>query len=220
MGRCVEIIAPLHRGTPRDYLARMREDKVACSRVAREYGHAYWDGDRRHGYGGYAYDGRWAPVARRLVELYGLSGGARILDVGCGKAHLLFELSRLLPQATLAGFDVSGYGIRHAPLEIRDRLFVGDASQPFPFSDGPFDLVISIMTLHNLVLPELAFALREMERVGRNKFVAVESYRSVGELFNLQCWALTCETFLRPEAWVWLFDDVGYTGDYEFAFFE
>ena len=29
----------------------------------------------------------------------------------------------------------------------------------------------------------------------------VESYRNDKELFNLQCWALTCETFLRPEEW-------------------
>ena len=76
------------------------------------------------------------------------------------------------------------------------------------------------MTLHNLGLPALERALAEIERVGKNKFIAVESYRTVEELFNLQCWALTCESFLRPEEWVWLFDRVGYTGDYEFAFFD
>ena len=24
------------------------------------------------------------------------------------------------------------------------------------------------------------------------------------KLFNLQCWALTCETFLSPDEWVWI----------------
>jgi hypothetical protein len=63
-------------------------------------------------------------------------------------------------------------------------------------------------------------ALGEMRRVAVHQFVVVESFRNPEELFNLQCWALTCETFLRPESWEWLFDTAGYTGDFEFIYFE
>jgi hypothetical protein len=59
-----------------------------------------------------------------------------------------------------------------------------------------------------------------MQRVARQGYIAVESYRNPEELYNLQCWALTCESFLRPDEWVWLFGQAGYTGDYEFAYFE
>jgi hypothetical protein len=48
----------------------------------------------------------------------------------------------------------------------------------------------------------------------------MESFRNEKELFNLQCWALTCETFLGPEQWAWLFKEFGYIGDYEFIYFE
>ncbi len=219
-GRCLNIITPLHTCTKRDYLARMTDDKVRCSIVAREYGRDYWDGERRYGYGGYRYDGRWKPVAERLIRHYGLRDGARILDVGCGKAHLLYELSRLLPQAEVAGFDVSAYGLEDSPPELRHQLFVHRAEDPYPYPDAHFDLVISLMALHNLGLPALGAALAEIERVGKAKFIAVESFRNEQELFNLQCWALTCESFLRPEAWEWMFDTARYTGDYEFAFFE
>lgn len=220
MGRLVEIIAPLHTRTARDYVGRMMDDKVHCSEVAREYGRDFWDGDRRYGYGGYRYDGRWEPVARKLIERYELPPKARILDVGCGKAHLLYELSRLLPEAEVTGFDISPYATETGKEEIRDRLFIHKAEDPYAFERGHFDLVISLMTLHNLPLPALAAALAEIARVGVRQFVAVESYRSVEELFNLQCWALTCESFLRPEEWLWVFGKAGYTGDYEFAFFE
>lgn len=220
MGRLMNIITPLHTRTERDYLGRMMDEKVLCSLVAREYGEAFWDGDRRFGYGGYRYDGRWAPVAQRFVDEYGLKPGARILDAGCGKAHLLYEIMRLLPDADVAGFDISEHAIGTSPPEVREHLFVHKAEEAWPFADGHFDLVISLMTLHNLPLPQLAGALCEMERVGRSKYLAVESYRSVQELFNLQCWALTCESFLRPEEWQWVFDRVRYTGDFEFAFFE
>jgi hypothetical protein len=59
-----------------------------------------------------------------------------------------------------------------------------------------------------------------MERVGKNKYLVVEAYRDELELFNLQCWALTCESFFTPDEWVWLFKEFGYTGDYEFIYFE
>ena len=55
-----------------------------------------------------------------------------------------------------------------------------------PFNDNEFDLVISINALHNLHIPDLKTAITEIERVGKNKFIAVESYRNEKEQFNLQ----------------------------------
>ena len=40
------------------------------------------------------------------------------------------------------------------------------------------------------------------------------------ELFNLQCWALTSESFLDKDEWIWLYNNFGYTGDYEFNYFK
>ncbi|MCP4036522.1 MAG: class I SAM-dependent methyltransferase [bacterium] len=215
------LTTPLHQRTQRDCLARMNDDKVTCMKVAREYGEDYWDGDRRYGYGGYRYDGRWKSVAERFIEEYDLPlRGAHILDMGCGKGHLLYEISKLLADVQITGCDVSPHALADAPVEVRPYFFEHRAQDPYPFDDDAFDLVISIGTLHNLILPDLEAALGEIERVGKQKYVLVESYRDEAELFNLQCWALTCESFLRPEEWIWAFDAFGYTGDYEFIYFE
>jgi hypothetical protein len=48
----------------------------------------------------------------------------------------------------------------------------------------------------------------------------MESYRNEQEQFNLQCWALTCESFFDHEEWPWLYTHFGYSGDYEFIYFE
>ena len=48
----------------------------------------------------------------------------------------------------------------------------------------------------------------------------LESYRNEKELFNLQCWALTAESFFDKYEWIWLYQHFGYTGDYEFIYFE
>jgi hypothetical protein len=67
---------------------------------------------------------------------------------------------------------------------------------------------------------ELPTALREIERVGKNAYICVESYRNGLEQFNLQCWALTCWAFYDTEEWISAYHEYGYTGDYEFIYFE
>ncbi|MFO0967409.1 MAG: class I SAM-dependent methyltransferase [Gemmataceae bacterium] len=220
MGRMLDIVSSLHKRTQRDYIGRMVDDKVHCMKMARQYEADYWDGDRRFGYGGYKYDGRWSIVAQKLVETYKLPENARILDIGCGKAFLLYELSRLLPKAEIAGFDISNHGLANAKPEVRPFLFKHRAQDPYPFGDKHFDLAISLTTFHNLKIYELQTALKEMERVAKNKYLMVESYRDEQELFNVQCWALTCEAFFSTDQWIWLYDHFGYTGDYEFIYFE
>lgn len=220
MGRLLDLVTPLHQKTARDYLGRMKDAKIECMQVARRYDADFWDGDRRFGYGGFRYDGRWRTVAEKLIENYSLDSHAAILDVGCGKGFLLYELQQLLPDARISGFDISPYAIANAKEEIQDKLFIHKAQDAYPFADNEFDLVISLTTLHNLHLPELKSALKEIERVGRQKYLVVEGYRTEAELFNLQCWALTCAAFFTPEEWTWLFREFGYTGDYEFIYFE
>jgi ubiquinone/menaquinone biosynthesis C-methylase UbiE len=219
MGRLRSFFTPLHTRSKRDYLPRMLDDKVACMRVAKRYDADYWDGDRRFGYGGYRYDGRWKPVAQAMIEAYGLTGASRVLDVGCGKAHLLHEMVTLLPGLSVCGLDVSDHALADAPETVRPSLRRYRAQDCLPFGDAQFDLVLSLGCLHNLRLFELKPALAEIQRVGRQRFVMMESYRDEQELFNLQCWALTCESFFDAAEWIWLFDQFGYTGDYEFIYF-
>ena len=221
MGKLVQFVTPLHQATKRKYLDRMVDDKVHCMLKAKEYEIDYWDGNRRYGYGGYKFlPSRWKPVAEALIEHFGLTGSSSVLDVGCGKGFLLYEMKQLLPDLTISGFDISKHGLSESKEEIRDNLFYHKAQDTYPYENNSFDLVISLGCLHNLRLFELKAALKEIERVGRHGYVMSESYRNEQEQFNLQCWALTCESFFDVEEWIWLYDHLGYTGDYEFIFFE
>ncbi len=221
MGTLLNIVSPLHKQTKRDYLARMMDDKVHCMCKAKQYEFDYWDGDRRYGYGGYGYmPSRWKPVAEALIRTYSLKPGDRILDVGCGKAFLLYELQLLIPDLQMVGFDVSQHGLSQMHPEFQGTLFRYKAQDAYPFGDQTFDLVISLATLHNLRIFELKTALNEIERVGKQKYIMLESYRNEQEMFNLQCWALTAESFFDTAEWIWLYRHFGYTGDYEFIYFE
>ena len=57
-------------------------------------------------------------------------------------------------------------------------------------------MTISLGVLHNLKLNEIKHSIYEINRVSKQSYIMVESYRNNRELFNLQCWALTCKAFL------------------------
>ena len=220
MGQLIEIVTPLHKATQRDCLARMVDNKVEAMIKAKEYEYDYWDGDRRYGYGGYKYlPGRWKPVAEALIDRYDLKSGSRLLDVGFGKGFLLYEIQLINPDIEIYGIDISKHGLASVHPDLNANLHLQRAQDPYPWPDKYFDLVVSLGTFHNLHLPELEKALKEVQRVGKNGYVMVESFRNEQEQFNLECWALTAETLLNVEAWEWIYKTVGYTGDYEFIYF-
>ena len=188
---------------------------------SKKYAFNYWDGKRKYGYGGYKYiPGRWKKVAKNLIKKYKLNNNSKILDVGCGKGFLLYEIKKLLPSIEVKGFDISKYAISKSKNEIKKYLFVHKAQDRYLFKKSQFDLVISIGCLHNLEINDLKKALEQINRVAKKKYILVESYRNEKELFNLQCWALTCNSFFSKKEWTWIFKKFNYNGDYEFIYFE
>lgn len=219
----IDFLSVVHKATKRDYLARVNDPeypKARAAELAKKWAYDYWDGDRRINYGGYRYmEGRWEKVARAMVAHYGLKPGDKVLDVGCGKAFLVYDFTKVVAGIDIHGIDVSEYAIANAKEEVKDRLRVGSATK-LPWPDKHFDFVYSLNTLHNLHAYDLEPALREMERVGKQKYLCVESYRSEAEKANLLYWQVTCEAFNTPEEWQWWFKLTGYTGDHSFIYFE
>jgi len=184
-------------------------------RIARKFGKDFFDGDRLIGYGGYGYHSRfWTETVKRFRDHYGLAPDARILDIGCAKGPMLYDFKLLMPEAEVAGLDISEYAIENAMDEIKPFVRVGNAKD-LPYPDDSFDLVISINTVHNLPLEECKQALQEIERVSRgHSFLFVDAYRSEAERSAMISWNLTALTHMYVEEWEELFAGVGYTGDY------
>ncbi len=217
----LDFINLVHKQTKRDYVARVTEySKAKAAEKAKLWDYDYWDGDRKIGYGGMRYDGRWVQVAQAMADHYGIKPGDRILDIGCGKAFLLYDFTQVVPGVEVVGLDISDYAIEHAKPEVKDKITRGTASK-LPFENHSFDLIISINTLHNLPCYNLEKALLEIERIGKDKkFICVESYRNEEEKANLLYWQLTCEAFNMPQEWDWWFKHTNYTGDHGYIFFE
>jgi len=203
-----------HPRTVRDYDKRAKEKTPEIVRIAKQFGKDFFDGDRRYGYGGYRYDGRWKPVVKRMKDHYKLPDNASILDIGCGKGFMLHDFRLLMPESTLAGIDISDYAIENSMPSVRPFLKKASAEK-LPYDDKSFDLAISVTSIHNLPLERLKSALREIQRVCRqDSYITVDAWRNETERENLFKWVLTAETMMHVNDWKKLFNDVGYTGDY------
>ncbi|MDA9663196.1 class I SAM-dependent methyltransferase [bacterium] len=217
----LKLINKLHHSTKRNYLKRMTDNKIHCMKIAKKYEFDYWDGNRKYGYGGYKFiPGRWTPIAKKIIKHFKLNNNSKILDAGCGKGYLLYEIKQILPNIKIVGFDISRYGIKNSHPKIKKYLFNHDINQKTNFKNKEFDLVISLGCLHNLKIYNLVKTIREIVRIGKKNYIMVESYRNDKELFNLQCWALTCQSFFSDDQWIWLLKSSGYKGCFEFIHFK
>jgi len=114
------------------------------------------------------YDRIFEPMDRglRLIGL-GMSRpkeGMTVLDVGCGTGTHLELYSRY--KCSLSGIDCSPSMLEIARKRLGDKadLHLGDASM-MPYEDGSFDLVISMLVLHEMNHATRSSVLREMKRV-------------------------------------------------------
>ena len=214
MGKAIDLLANYPK-TKRNVEERGLQKSEEDRRIAREFGRDFFDGDRRHGYGGFNYQPRfWRPVIPTLKEYWSLTANSSILDVGCAKGFMLHDLVELIPGITVGGIDISQYAIDNAIENIRSFIKVGDA-RSIPFPDKSFDVVISVNTVHNLDRDGCGKALQEIERVARSKsFITVDAYRTDAERERMYAWNLTARTIMSVDEWVEFFDEVGYTGDY------
>tara|TARA_A100001388_G_scaffold277552_1_gene269439 strand:- start:1045 stop:2100 length:1056 start_codon:yes stop_codon:yes gene_type:complete len=220
-GKLQNFVSFRHKKVKRNYLKRMMDNKVECMKVSKLYSKDYWDGDRRFGYGGYKYiKGYQKFLATSIIKEYNLTKDSKILDLGCGKGFLIYEIQKLLNSNKIFGCDISRYAIKNSKKGLKNKIFYQDVRKKLNYENDSFDLVLSINVLHNLKLNNLEFALAEIERIGKSKFICVESYKNEKQQFNLQCWALTAETLMDTSSWKWIFKKAGYKGDYEFIFFD
>lgn len=192
-------------------------DALRAQVRASGFGRDYWDDPDFPGHQGYVYDGRWRGPAKELIDHYKLSDGSSVLDVGCAKGYLLYELGRCLPGLSLSGLDISHYALENGKEEVRDRLVHGSADS-LPFEDKSFDLVVSLATVYFLEEADCGRALREIERVGREKLIQVVSYRNEQERENMLRYDLGCLHKSQDE-WIAFLEEEGYTGQVSWFIF-
>ena len=102
-----------------------------------------------------------------LAELVPL-GGQRIIELGCGNAHLARTLLARFPGTRITGLEVDERQHAKNLASPQPGLeFVAAGAQAIPFPDASFDLALMLKSLHHVPRPLMAQALGEVARVLR-----------------------------------------------------
>ena len=48
----------------------------------------------------------WEKVVKDFKKFYKLTNKSKILDIGCGKGFMVYDLKKLLPKAEIRGIDI------------------------------------------------------------------------------------------------------------------
>ena len=145
---------------------------------------------------------------------WNLINGDSVLDIGCAKGFMIYDMQLLIQGLQVSGIDISEYAIDNAKEEVKNFCKVANATD-LPFADKSIDVSISITTLHNLEEKELVRALLEIERVTkRGSFITLDAYRNNEERDRMEAWNLTAKTVMHVDEWKRFFSEIGYSGDY------
>ena len=137
-------------------------------KVARRFGKDFFDGDRKHGYGGFRYSPKfWQPVIPAFQQHFSLSAHSSVLDVGCGSGEYMLTVAKM--GAHVFGQDLGRTQVNAANNRLKKhqasgRAFVGDA-QKLSFESNYFDIVYSTDFFEHICLETKQKVISEIYRV-------------------------------------------------------
>ncbi len=183
-----------------------------------KFGKEYFDGDRKHGYGGYHYNKKFfRKVTKEIIKHYKLTNKSKILDIGCAKGFMMYEFRNFLPKAEIWGLDISRYCKMNAIPSEKKFIKLGSCHK-LPFRSNYFNFIVSISTIHNLDEKKIPQAIKELERVKKgDSFIRVKGYKNLKEKKFIDNWNLVAKSNLSINKWKKLFKKFKYSGDYEFT---
>ena len=187
-------------------------DKVKAWKLGREY----YDGNRRNGYGGFSYDGRWKKILPAIIKKYKLSNKSKILDLGCKKVFIMKDFKKLLPKCKIWGIEDHKYPIIKAEKEVKSKI-IYKKYYNIPFNDKYFDFLIGFSSIYKYNLEDVIKIILEINRVSKKSFFSVASYSSKKEKEIFEKWTLIGSTILSKKEWRKLFRILNYKGDYYFT---
>ncbi|GAF09240.1 class I SAM-dependent methyltransferase [Paenibacillus pini] len=87
-----------------------------------------------------------------------------VLDIGCGPADLLSNISQIYPNGNYNGIDISDSMIEKARSKFKneENFIVGD-SHSLPYKNDRFDIIINTISFHHYEQPDKVIS--EMYRV-------------------------------------------------------
>jgi 2-polyprenyl-3-methyl-5-hydroxy-6-metoxy-1,4-benzoquinol methylase len=137
--------------------------------TAAHYDDEYFAADWREGGNRYELETRRRVEDRNPALIKEVLGPTRVLDVGCGPGFLMLFLAEL--GVDVEGIDFSPSSRKLAPPEVRDKILIGEVSQPH-VPERSFDLVVCREVLEHLTVVQVRRTVEQLCRAS-SRFVYV-----------------------------------------------
>lgn len=150
-----------------DFEARVHDQKPVGSG---HYDSEYFRGDWRAEGNNYSLETRREIEAKNPFLIRDVFQPTKVLDLGCGPGalmHLLWELG-----VDVEGIDFADSSPRLATPDVRDRITIGQVTDPTLKPSNAYDLVICREVLEHLTVLQVRQAVANMVRM-TSKFVYV-----------------------------------------------
>lgn len=107
----------------------------------------------------------------KILQFIKITGGMKILDLGCGSGYLSFPIAESHPDCEVIGLDIvsDALNVNRVKAEgkrLNNLSFVSYGGINLPFDAGYFDLVVTRYALHHF--PDIEHSIGEMSRVLKN----------------------------------------------------
>ena len=150
----------------------------------------YWDTQKGHLSD---FSLKW-PVLSKYIPT---ASGVSILDFGCGKGEILYEITKINPHARCIGLDVSHVAIQDAKKKNPHYSFfqINDGGK-FPIPDNSIDFVFSSEVIEHVYDTENA--IQEISRILKPGGVLLMTTPFHGFLKNLSIALLNFDEHFNP----------------------
>lgn len=186
--------------------------------IASKRGFDFFDGSRNCGYGGFKYDGRWAPIAKKIISRYNLKNGSNVLQIASEKGFLLHEIQKLNKKINVFGLETSDYAISKSLNTVKKKIIKIKNFSNFEIKNKKFDFIIALGVVYTLNLIDAIRCIKQIQNLSNgNSFITLASYSNNKDYWFFKNWSVLGTLLLKESEWKKILKYCNYTGDYFFV---
>ncbi len=153
-------------------------NKISIPKNFKDFGFEFFDGSSLGiGYHGYKYKKEYFDqVAKNFVKKFKLTSNSKVLDIGCAKGCLIYDLLRCGIQ--VHGLDVSFYAKNKSVPQIKNNIKI---ISNLNFLNKKFDLIISLNVFNYFKYSQIDNIINLIKNKSDKNFLIIETISNLNK---------------------------------------
>jgi len=210
-------IKPAEKNKNLDRKKLLKTRNIRRKVTANKFGYEFYDGDRKNGYGGYKYDGRWKIFLKKIIKQYKLNKNSKVLDIGAKKGFFMHDLTLMVPGIKVYGIEDHRYPITKSKKTVKKKIKFVKSYCDMNYSKNYFDFVHAHNSIYRYSFKDFIKIIHVISKISKKSHITIPAYETNEERLKFLDWSLLGGIILTKKEWIQLFKIIGYNGDYYFS---